>query len=110
MGQPQFEDFPDDPRMAQMIQIWELRGRDPPKMVMGLAHRYGCVHDLKWHPCISTTNGDKKVLDRLGFLAASFGDGSCRVLSVPNPESVKRNFPELSTDQVLVGKELLFQI
>ena len=106
LGQPQFEDFPEDPRMAQMIQIWEINGGSPPKMVMGIAHRYGSVYDLKWYPFVASKIGDKNVVDRLGFLAASFGDGSCRVFSVPNPHSIKTHFPEYSNDKILVGMEI----
>ena len=96
MGRVQFEDFPDDPRMAQMIQIWELDGDQTPKMVLGLAHRYGCVFDLKWCPCIATTEGAG---GQLGFLAVSFGDGSCRVFSVPNPRLIE----SADCDEMIIG-------
>ena len=54
LGKPQFETFADDPQMAQMIQIWETSDRNPPKIVLGILHKYGCVYDLKWCPLASS--------------------------------------------------------
>lgn len=101
MGQVQFEHFPGDPRMAQMIQIWELDGEKAPKMVLGLAHQYGCVFDLKWCPFDASTEGEG---GQLGFLAVSFGDGSCRIFSIPNPQSIRDNSAACLGDEMIVGK------
>ena len=55
LGLEQQAEFFEDPRMAQMIQIWEIKKVGPPKMVLGILHKYGCLYDLKWCPSLSAT-------------------------------------------------------
>ncbi|KAF9932211.1 hypothetical protein FBU30_008766 [Linnemannia zychae] len=86
-----------------MIQIWsmncntndqgELQGKSRASLDMCILHSYGAVIDMKWCPTGSlmdagSSNGD---LTRLGILAAAFSDGSVRIFSVPEPNSLREH-------------------
>ena len=68
--------------LGEVIQIWAIKNNEAAKLSMSIRHEFGKVLDLKWCPNSAFNNC------RLGFLAAIFGDGSCRVAFVPHPSSL----------------------
>jgi hypothetical protein len=106
--------FERDPRMASSIQIWSVPSLDSitstssksgptkPHVSLLLCHDFGVVYDLKWNPFDLIGEDDQ---ERLGYLAATFGDGSCRVFDVPNPDLKKKKFKSKAVDNGFPGLE-----
>jgi hypothetical protein len=64
--------------MNGIIQIWCFNSvSQSTELSLTISHCFGSVFHLKWCPL--------KCLDILGILAATFGDGSVRVLAIPSP-------------------------
>ncbi|KAF9974024.1 hypothetical protein BGZ73_002694 [Actinomortierella ambigua] len=98
-----------------MIQIWGINcqadeNNTLPEDVPGswlemcILHSHGAVLDLKWcsiggHLDSATTGNS---LDRLGILAASFGDGTIRFFVVPDPSSIRNNSKQRDNRQPLL--------
>jgi WD40 repeat protein len=80
------------------IQIWQvgvssISGVDHDTfLALVILHEYGSVRNLHWcqYGGYEVGTGEPK---RLGLLAATFGDGSLRVFSIPRPETVGNILP-----------------
>ena len=64
-----------------VIQIWSVKAFESPKLAFSINHNFGSVLELKWCP----NNACDYKKNRLGYLAAIFGDGSCQVIQIPFP-------------------------
>ncbi|KAG0199846.1 hypothetical protein BGX33_011360 [Mortierella sp. NVP41] len=98
-----------------MIQIWtmncntndqgELQGDPQTYLSLCILHSYGAVFDLKWCPTggFMQDSSSSGYLTRLGILAATFSDGTIRIFSVPEPDSLRAHLgietPEGSTPE-----------
>ncbi|KAJ3235711.1 General transcription factor 3C polypeptide 2 [Chytriomyces hyalinus] len=85
------------------VQIWKIdtSGESDPTLEIGFLLEYGVVYGLEWGSgCyfedLSDFESEKhngtipdSDLPRLGLLAVSFGDGSCRIINVPHPAALK---------------------
>ncbi|KAI1307348.1 hypothetical protein EDD11_004495 [Mortierella claussenii] len=83
-----------------MIQIWalncngneegELQGDPNVYLALCILHSYGAVLDLKWCPTggLMEAGPAEDDLGRLGILAAAFSDGTIRIFSIPDPDSL----------------------
>lgn len=83
-------------RINSLIQLWSFRktktGCDPPVFLMGIAHDFGRVRSLQWCPSggqSDTGNG----LPRIGLLAAGCEDGTVRIFTVPEYDSIPKTDP-----------------
>ncbi|KAI8925893.1 hypothetical protein BC831DRAFT_459144 [Entophlyctis helioformis] len=92
VGNCQSPAAPNDPSMRGVIQIWRVplkpddRG-NVPVMEMAIAHDRGRVFSLDW--CSSGLYDASCEIERLGVLAACFGDGSSVILNIPVPSSLR---------------------
>lgn len=101
-----------------VIQIWSmncntndqgvLQGESSASLDLCILHSYGAVFDLKWCPTggymkSGTVPGD---LVRLGILAATFSDGTIRIFSIPEPESLREHIKK--TDPTKATQETLY--
>lgn len=84
---------------TNMIQIWsfgvlgEAKASSTPFLALGLLHEGAIVWDLAWvNGAYEKESGKDKEASRLGILAASFGDGTIRVFSVPHPSGEQASF------------------
>ncbi|TPX32341.1 hypothetical protein SmJEL517_g04544 [Synchytrium microbalum] len=108
LGRKQEPQVPNDVNMKGIIQFWSLGSRvtdftpstelsREPKLELCIAHDFGDVFDLEWCPyggyeseAMFTSKASGQNLRRLGLLAVSFGNGSTRVLSIPEPRALRR--------------------
>ncbi|KAJ1652075.1 hypothetical protein IWQ61_007504 [Dispira simplex] len=92
------------------ILIWEMSTRNPgnsnskldskPRVILTLLHEYGNVMDLQWAPVYFPKDGQSEfkhgeggntsIVNHLGVLAATFGDGRLVVFLVPHPTSLTK--------------------
>ncbi|KAK3810381.1 MAG: hypothetical protein J3Q66DRAFT_66054 [Benniella sp.] len=90
-----------------IIQIWtmncktndegELQGDPHASLDLCILHSYGAVFDLKWCPTggYMEAGGAPGDLARLGILAGAFSDGSIRVFSIPDPDSLRKHIKKV---------------
>ncbi|KAJ1563693.1 General transcription factor 3C polypeptide 2, partial [Nowakowskiella sp. JEL0078] len=100
--------------LKNCIQIWNAGDlKDtcgkltsmPPRLDLCICHEWGSVSDLKWMPyggfeSVFEFENDKSLLNsqkqlhipRLGVLAATFGDGNLRIISIPHPLVIRNRY------------------
>ncbi|KAJ3018284.1 UNVERIFIED_CONTAM: General transcription factor 3C polypeptide 2 [Siphonaria sp. JEL0065] len=105
LGVKQVKQSASDDSLKGCVQIWRVdtTGAVKPTLDLCFLVECGVVFGLEWcaESCYlenvnafeekkkSNSIGEGDVA-RLGLLAVSFGDGSCRVINVPHPNSLKR--------------------
>ncbi|KAJ3206071.1 hypothetical protein HDU82_004732 [Entophlyctis luteolus] len=104
LGARQVLEGPNDLSLNCCIQLWRLdeSGKTCPTMELCLLTTHGVIYGLEWASARfyeTAAEFDSKFnlnlveeddLPRLGLLAVSFGDGSCRVINVPHPSALKQ--------------------
>ena len=88
-------DFITEPQAADckgLIQLWQcgsLNKKTLPKFRVGIIHDFGKIWNLKWLPSGGECEAESK-LPRLGLLAAACSDGTVRLMSIPQLDSLSK--------------------
>ncbi|KAJ3072826.1 hypothetical protein HDU99_002089, partial [Rhizoclosmatium hyalinum] len=104
LGTKQVQQGPDDHSLKGCVQIWRIdtTGEQVPVLDLCFLTECGVVFGLEWSDAayfedLNVFSEQKRAgrvpqghLARLGLLAVSFGDGTCRVLNIPHPFLLKQ--------------------
>ncbi|KAJ3094612.1 hypothetical protein HK100_006086 [Physocladia obscura] len=116
LGVKQVKTSEDDNSLNGCLQIWKLdhSGDSTPTLEICFLMSCGVIYGLEWasqkfYEPLEQFNLYKQSnrlgtddLPRLGLLAASFGDGSCRIINVPHPKALKESLKIPENESVFV--------
>ncbi|KAI8621396.1 hypothetical protein BC830DRAFT_224977 [Chytriomyces sp. MP71] len=103
LGSKQVKRSEDDPSLKGCLHIWRVdtTSQTAPVLELCIFVECGVAYGLQWaSECFYESpeafvqkkkagQVDPDELPRLGLLAVSFGDGTCRVINVPHPKALK---------------------